>query len=326
MATEKFANFAETTLNTSINNSTTTVVVVDGSVFPSSGDFRIVIEDEIMVCTARSTNTLTVTRGAESTTAASHTSGVVVKSPLTAASIKKLVEDNIQNGAASSRPAVSQVGRLYFPDDAPFVLRDNGSSWIPFGPIRQMKNPNDYSSWSYGRNYGGGGTSWTTQEFTQTIRATSVGSGGVGFETVKRAAPSAPFKITACLLGHNTNAQYKQFGIGFRQNSDDKVSFIRYTNDGNKFIRTTANGWDESSENNQDYGNTIPFNPIWFQIEDNNTDHFFRFSVDGINWNLIRQESRTTVFSGSSTHVWWGTQLFGSGEIQGVTLLSWLEE
>lgn len=72
MAADTFANNAVSTLLNPVTSSgQTTLVLVSGSLFPSSGDFRIKVLTEIMICTARTGSTLTVTRGAESTTAAS---------------------------------------------------------------------------------------------------------------------------------------------------------------------------------------------------------------------------------------------------------------
>ena len=64
---EEFVNNAQTTLNGAISDSDTSIVVTDGSVFPTHGDFRLLIESELVLCTARSTNTLTVVRAQEGT-------------------------------------------------------------------------------------------------------------------------------------------------------------------------------------------------------------------------------------------------------------------
>lgn len=84
-------NFASTTLSAGIDASTTSITVTSASSFPNPGtlgSFPAVIWDssctnasadashEIVTCTALSSNTFTVTRGAESTTAVAHnTSG-----------------------------------------------------------------------------------------------------------------------------------------------------------------------------------------------------------------------------------------------------------
>lgn len=92
---ERFANNADSTLNGAINNSTTSIVVADGSSFPSVGDFRLLLGSdpdtgEIVLVTARSSNTLTVIRGQESTAAQSWIDGTTVTHILTKGAIESL--------------------------------------------------------------------------------------------------------------------------------------------------------------------------------------------------------------------------------------------
>ena len=77
---QKVANNAIGTLNTTMNASVTSVVLEsgEGALFPASGSFHISIGSEIMIFTSRSIDTLTVSRAAESTSAAIHTAGVSV--------------------------------------------------------------------------------------------------------------------------------------------------------------------------------------------------------------------------------------------------------
>ena len=67
---EKFANNAATTLSAAITATATSCTVTDASAFPASGNFRVKIDNEILVVTGVSGSTFTVTRGAEGTTAA----------------------------------------------------------------------------------------------------------------------------------------------------------------------------------------------------------------------------------------------------------------
>lgn len=78
----KFTNNAATTLAAGINNSVTSIAVTDGSVFPTitgSDYFYATFDDgtnkEIVKVTARSSNTLTVVRGQDSTSARAFSSG-----------------------------------------------------------------------------------------------------------------------------------------------------------------------------------------------------------------------------------------------------------
>jgi hypothetical protein len=85
VAQPKFTNNAQTTLSAGINDSVTSITVVDGSVLPSptGGDYTYVtIEEgstrEIVKMTARSTNTLTVTRAQDGTTGQTFTAAATV--------------------------------------------------------------------------------------------------------------------------------------------------------------------------------------------------------------------------------------------------------
>ncbi|MGA2502349.1 MAG: hypothetical protein ABSH20_31800 [Tepidisphaeraceae bacterium] len=91
---EEFVNNAQTTLNGSISDSATSVVVTDGSVFPSTGDFHLLIESELVLCTARSTNTLTVVRAQEGTTNVGHADGIRVYQLLTQGDLQRYCQDN----------------------------------------------------------------------------------------------------------------------------------------------------------------------------------------------------------------------------------------
>jgi len=86
-----FSNNARTTLASNISNSATTITVADGSVFPSltGGDiFYCTIDDgtnnEIVEVTAISSNTLTVVRGQDNTTARAFVSGDLIELRLVA--------------------------------------------------------------------------------------------------------------------------------------------------------------------------------------------------------------------------------------------------
>lgn len=93
MAFEKYANAAATQLDGAINNSVTTITVDSTSLFPSTGNFRILIEDEIMLAVVASGTTLTVTRAQEGTAAASHADNLDVTHILTAASLLQFLYD-----------------------------------------------------------------------------------------------------------------------------------------------------------------------------------------------------------------------------------------
>lgn len=100
--TETFINGAsETTLNGAINNSVTSLIVTDNTQVPSRGNFRLRIDNELMLVTGVSGSTLTVTRGIEGTTAASHSNLATIDFELTSGALQQIRLD-----AISSDPAI----------------------------------------------------------------------------------------------------------------------------------------------------------------------------------------------------------------------------
>ena len=90
---EKFANNAVTVLNGSILAGDLSLVVHDASSFPNAGQFRILIESEILLVTVVAGTTFTVTRGAEGTTGVGHADGSTVTHILTAGALEQLKAD-----------------------------------------------------------------------------------------------------------------------------------------------------------------------------------------------------------------------------------------
>lgn len=91
MATEKFANNASTTLNGSIIAGASSLTVTSAAGFPSSGQFRILVDNEIIIVGAVSGTTFSsLTRGAETTTDTGHSNGATITHILTAGGLTNL--------------------------------------------------------------------------------------------------------------------------------------------------------------------------------------------------------------------------------------------
>jgi hypothetical protein len=122
--TERISNNASTTLNGTINNSTTTIVVTNATGFPPSGNFRIIIGGELMLVTGVSGNTFTVTRGIEGTAPASHASGLNITHILTAGSMFQLLAEN--GGGPTTTLTVSDFTQHNFTD----AITTNGTGSV----------------------------------------------------------------------------------------------------------------------------------------------------------------------------------------------------
>ena len=90
---------------------TITVTAGEGARFPSTYPFHITIDDEIMSCTNRSTDTLTVTRAQQNTTGAAHANKSYVALNITAQSMTDL------NTAVNTIEATITGGEVVLADD-----------------------------------------------------------------------------------------------------------------------------------------------------------------------------------------------------------------
>jgi hypothetical protein len=90
---EQFANNAETTLASAIDAEQTEIAVASAERFPESPQFRVIVDDELMVVTGVDGITWTVERGAEGTTLAAHESGAAVVHVLTAGALAPFVQN-----------------------------------------------------------------------------------------------------------------------------------------------------------------------------------------------------------------------------------------
>ena len=201
MATEQFTNGVSTTLNGTITSGQTTLVVASATGFSTVPNFRILVENEIMLVTGVSSTTFTVTRGAENSSAQAHNSGVTITQILTAGALNQLKTDiitsTIFSGTFASRPAAGTANRLYFATDLNVTFYDNGSTWTATAPgqiFKQMGNPafNVVSS------------NTKTALFSITIPANSLGTQG-------------EIRITMRGIGFNNNGagQTHKFDLDF---------------------------------------------------------------------------------------------------------------
>jgi hypothetical protein len=109
MATEQYANSAQTKLNGGIDGSTTTLVVDSAAGFPTAPQFRIGIDSELLLVTALSgvdNTTWTVERHIEQppTAAVPHSDDATVTQVLTAGGLKNVVSGTTVERDLGSTP------------------------------------------------------------------------------------------------------------------------------------------------------------------------------------------------------------------------------
>lgn len=90
---EQFANGAQSQLTSPMTSGQGSLVLASASNFPSVGNYRVLVDGEVMLCTSRSGTTLSLSRAVDGTIAASHAAGALAACVLTAASLLSVVTD-----------------------------------------------------------------------------------------------------------------------------------------------------------------------------------------------------------------------------------------
>ena len=166
-----------------IPTSATTITVASSSGFPGGGNFRILIDSELMEVTGIAGTTWTVVRGNGGTVPATHANGAPIYGILTKEAMDAIVSIQ-QNGTETSnrrvlnfvgasvadnpgqshcditlagatygpganKPAAGQAGRIYVPSDGTIVSVDTGSAWVGLNPASsEMTIPPTVANWT----------------------------------------------------------------------------------------------------------------------------------------------------------------------------------
>lgn len=290
---ERFVNNASTTLNGAINNSVTSITVTAGVVFPAEGDYRLIIDTEVVLVTARATNVLTVVRGVDGTAAASHSNADSISALVTAGALSQYFDD-FTAGASDRRPS-----KLLDINNVTLTTAD--FSWINQGASSVTND-----AW--------GGITIKSPDTTNQFRLRL------------KTAPSTPYTITANFQvgpGFAWSTSGTIFGLVLRESSTGKfvLNFCE-TFDTAAFAKV-----DSSSGPTALSGNQVDFDTteVWQQIVDDGTNIKTRVSSDGINFFEVKSEGRTVFLAGGPNQVGWCIHSRGEAN-KLLHLRAWFEE
>jgi hypothetical protein len=323
---EQFVNDAGSVLASSIDNTVTSLSIVSASTFPASGNFRIIIDSEIMLVTAISGTTLTVSRGQEGTTAVSHNSGASVDVVLTKGAMQQFRIDSNSIGTYSSRPTADSnlVGRIYRTTDGPYIYRDNGSSWDAFGPIYNCV-PLDDSGFSWVNQNGA-----SVDSSGGSVILSNFNTAGTSLSISMRVktAPSTPYSIEIAFQPYWTfGTAFQSIMFGFRESSSGKLHNYGLDLQGSTCVPLIrSEKWNSGTSYSADYG-SLAFNgfrdiPHFVKIQDDGTNRKFYYSWDGYYWLLWNSNGRTDWIT--ANQIYYGVrQDTNSGGPIGVRIWSW---
>lgn len=290
---QQLSNFGTTTLSATLTSGATSASLTDGSVFPATGDYVLLVESEYIFVTARSSNTVTITRAYGGTSDVTHASGSTVKLVLSKEVLENYFGERIQCGGYASRPATARAGWLYYATDLNYAWYYDGGNWNLYDPLYvPYANRVDLSGWTAVNQ---GTSTWTDTNGILTVGMPS--NSGDNIRLYHKALPSAPYKINCILQSANVNAQYSGAGIGLYNSSNGKIHSLLNFNNGNTGsiqsfsvdTYSSITAFQANQIRQQGWGS-----PFWFQIEDDNTNWSWRSSFDGVKYNLLYQETRNT--------------------------------
>ncbi len=320
---EQLANNAASTLGSGINNSVTTLTVASATQFPSTGNFRILIDNEIMLVTGVSGTTFTVTRGVEGTTAASHSTSAAVTHILTKEAINQLFADSVLKTTYSGIPSAGKTGRLVLLDDALALLRDNGSTFDAYGLLNKHTIPPLSSAFTWNNQ---GSSTITDNGGTIYLQGTNAVSNQL--TGMHKAAPSAPYTLTVRLIPDIPSQNYSSYGLYWRSSSSGKCAVFNLSDISSGSLNFLSRKYNDFTNYNSDYSGGVPqANLQWLRLQDDGTNRIMSISADGINWKVLHTVANNDFVIADQIGFFLGLEL-GSGltvVTSGLTVASWLE-
>jgi len=297
---EQFSNGAQTTLNGGINSTTTSVIVDSVAQFPSAGNFRIIIDNEIMLVTAISSYTFTVERGDGGSEAASHSDEAVVSLILTKESMKRLLMDY-----------------------TPFVDDDN--LLAPMNSLVSGGSVIDSTDFTWVNQ----GTSTVSDLSSGGIQLIAQTGTGANLRVLQKAIPqSAPWTVTAAFIPQpnwSGSGTAGHCGIVARDSVSSRLITHACLADGTlrilKYTSPTVFSADLYGAQVWLFGF-----PHWFRIEDNNTNILFYTSTNGMEFQLVASEARTTFLTNGADQVGFYVNSNDTTAAGNITIVQWVEE
>lgn len=307
MASEKFANLAETTLASGYTSGGSSISVASASGFPTAGVFRVRLGNAgKTIYRVDSVSGTTFTGGAEANDA-NAASGDTVK----IVASRAVAERWLQEPESGELHAISGVsggtkhGLLW----KMAALDQSGYSWVNQGSAAVVQ--------------GGGIVKFTGHH----------ASGATAVRSRVVTIPSTPFTLTVGIVPFfpaATNlANLAAFGIGFRESGTSKmvtalVSNFDFLNgnalNGNVVVQGYTNNTTSATTYAQKRGGidwnamgvnrfVPPFGIVWLRVNDNGTNVVYEWSWDKVTWNALITQTRITGFTTAPDQMGFFSQL-----------------
>lgn len=347
------------TLGSGITSGSSSLTIQSGDTgnFPSDGVFRIRIDNEIIIVGTGGVSGSTfsvLTRGAEGTTAASHSGSAPIYLVQTAGSILALGSRFSQRGAHASRPGTPDLGTIYADTDGLSDAYYDGAAYRERGPIYPLTAPPIVGgTWTWGTNQGSASVTQVGSGITMLCPANAGGTNSAPRIYYKNIPQAAPWSVAArfdnpVLTNGNAFTFASAFGLVLLESGTNKmltfsINFGLWTYTGQEnstpFAQSNTNiqtlmaqidQWSSQTTHGgataQLIGTIVP----WMRVRDGGAGDgniHCAMSPDGQNWSDVLTIARGTPFTSAADKVGVFTiNNFASGILPvAVTLTSWLE-
>lgn len=324
-AVEQFSNLSIGFLNGAVTSTTATSITLhDSTSFPSIGNFTVKCDNEIMLVSANASNVLTVARGQEGTTAATHVDGSPMYAVISAGSLQRLAVQSVGGtviGARRQLNFISGTGVTWTLTDDPTNNKIDIAASATSGnaSIEAAYTAPVLANFAW-TNQGTGGTAGSVAQNGPAlfIRAPTLTGNNA---RVLDMAPGtgAPYTMIAKIKCTNMGGNYLNGGVSLRDSSTGKLILISFTN-GTITVSKYTNPTTYSagySTTNQDSSTSFQ----WIKVQDDNTNRKISFSVDGTNWFLFLSTTRSDFCT--PDHVGFYAESNNGQFDAGCNLLSW---
>jgi hypothetical protein len=277
---EQLANKAVTEAAESLADVETELTVDDAATFPTSGDFRLLVDAEIMKVTGVSGSNFTLERAQEGTTAVAHDAAVKVTSPLTKGAFDTLYSERRLYDTFANRPAAGSSTLIHFrATDTPMSSIDGGSEWYDYYFARPRPKQFDATGFAWVNQ----GTSTITTANGITTLAPQPGS--VAHRLYLKTAPAVPYTITVAFQLFMYNTGVGMAGLAIRETATGEITICGRDNDGGLKVSKANNSGATLVNYISAYGTAAAQDTVfWVRYRRDATTKYWDISIDGIEW------------------------------------------
>jgi hypothetical protein len=322
-------NFSVSSLVGSILSGATSLTVANELKFPGVPTFRLLIDSELIKVTGVAGPNFTVVRGDGGTTAAPHSNGTTVQGVYTAEAIAALVAPAPTVGTVgatfASNFTSSSAGRLFLPNDAPWMAIDDGAAINYLGhPQYRRLYPMDDSLFSWVNQ---GSATVSTANGIVTLTSPANASESCNLRVKSRFAST--WTVEAMVIADIYPANFNNAGLFAYDSISGRLVLFRFAYNTGVTSLVVAN-MNSVTSYNADVasfllGSMQGIPPHWLKMQDNGTNLIFSFSLDGITYRPLATVGRTAFLTNGADKVGIFTDPVNATFGCGVSCYSWKE-